>query len=185
MDNQSTTKNSFEKELASNPQLYFNREELGEAFQLARSTVRKMIEGIEPAGVRDRGLVWKVSDVSTLQDQRQKQQQKIIESHVETNPDKMKPSDRRTHYQAEDLKQASLLKERRNMVESGELIYASKVEHVLAHAFKTVALTIETLPDVLNRDGLLDSADIERTIALIDDLRTKLATDLRNLSVDS
>jgi len=188
MDNQSTRKVSFEEDLASNPQLYWSREELGETFQLARSTVCKMIKGVEPSGVRERALVWLISDVSTLNDARLTQAQRKREEEAEAeqafiklDPAKMPPSDRRTHYQAEDLKQSALLKQRKNDLESCKLIPSYEVQTCLAEAFKKVALTLDTLPDALERDGYLNSRDVEGAIALIDKARTKLADELANL----
>ena len=186
MDNQSTSEVSFEKELASNPELYFSREELGDAFQLARSTVCKMITGIDPSGVRERALVWLISDVSTLNDARLIQAQRNREQEanlalIKLDPAKMPPSDRRTHYQAEDLKQSALLKQRKNDLESCKLIPSYEVQTCLAEAFKKVALTLDTLPDALERDGYLNSRDVEGAIALIDKARTKLADELANL----
>jgi len=181
MDNQSTSNTNFEREFASNPELYFSREELGETFQLARSTVCKMIRGIPHAGVRDRALVWHISDVSTLKDARLPKQQEIIVRYLENEPNKMKPADRRTHYQAEDLKQAALLKQRKNDLESRELLPSYEVQTCLAEAFKKVALTLDTLPDALERDGFIGSPDVEGTVALIDVTRTKLADALAKL----
>jgi len=78
---------------------------------------------------------------------------------VGKNPEKMTPPDRRTHYQAEDTKQAAELKRRKNELEERLLIPATEIVQTLAHAFKTVALTLDTLPDALERDGLLASTD--------------------------
>jgi len=51
----------------------------------------------------------------------------------------------------------------------------------LAEAFKKVALTLDTLPDALERDGFIGSPDVEGTVALIDVTRTKLADALAKL----
>jgi len=176
------TKTNFDEDLRINSDFYFNREELAETFGLARSTVCKMIKGIPHAGVRDRGLVWHIADVTTLKDAQKKKQRKVVENNVEVNPEKRTPKERLLHHQAEGLKQSALLKQRRNDVESGVLIPALEVEKALATAFKTVALTLDTLPDALERDGMISSADVEGAIALIDVAREQLANDLANLS---
>lgn len=180
------SKDSFEKELASNPQLYFNREELAETFGVARSSVCKMIRGIPHAGVRGRGLVWHLSDVSSMKDSRlteiQKKRDKEAEQAlIELEPERMHSSDRRTHYQAEDLKQSALLKQRKNDLESGKLIPSYEVQTCLAEAFKKVSLTLDTLPDALERDGYIASTAVEGAIAIIDEARIKLADELANL----
>jgi len=176
------TKINFDEELRLNPDFYFNREELAETFGLARSTVCKMIKEIPHVGVRDRGLVWHISDVTTLKNAQKKKQHKVVENNVEVNLEKRNPKERLLHYQAEDSKQSARLKQRKNDVESGNLIHAVEVEQVLAQAFKTVALMLDTLPDALERDGMINGADVERAIVLIDIAREQLANDLANLS---
>jgi len=104
-----------------------------------------------------------------------------FDEDIALNPEKRNPKERLLHYEAEDSKQSARLKQRKNDVESGNLIHAVEVEQVLAQAFKTVALTLDTLPDALERDGMINGADVEGAIALIDEARTKLADELADL----
>ena len=60
----------------------------------------------------------------------------------------------------------------------GELIPAREVEIGLAGAYKTLALTLDTLPDALERDGVISSDEIGRVIDIMDSAREQLANDL-------
>jgi hypothetical protein len=55
-----------------------------------------------------------------------------------------------------------------------ELIQARDFEIELASGFKAVATTLETLPDILERDCELTGAQVERVQAVIDRLRDDL-----------
>lgn len=157
--------------------------ELATAFKLSPPTVRKMLGDTPTAGKRGKTTIYKLGDVCTLNDVREPYIEPTPEEEtIETNPDKMKPSDRRTHYQAEDLKQAAELKQRKNDIESRALIPAHEVEQALAQAFKTIALLLDTLPDALERDGMIAASDIHSIIAIIDSSREQLAVDLSSLS---
>lgn len=170
----------------------FSKSELGFAFGMSLPTVVKHIGDIAPIGKRGNSIVWRLSDVADLKDVRDHIKKSYVNQYnmhesddpddIELDPDKMKPADRRVHYQAEDLKQAALLKSRKNAIESRELIPAHEVETALAQAFKTIALTLDTLPDSLERDGLISSGDIEKVITLLDRSREQLSGDLSALS---
>ena len=56
----------------------------------------------------------------------------------------------------------------------GELIPAADYERALSGALKTVAVTLESLPDVLERDAGIDGAAVERAQAVIDRVREGL-----------
>lgn len=163
--------------------LRFTVSQLSTAYNVGANTVRKMIGDIPPTDKRGNAAVWKLCDVTTLNDVREPYvPQSPKEEVVETDPNKMKPMDRKIHYQAEDLKQAAEIKSRRNAVESRELIPAQEVEMALAQAFKIIALTLDTLPDALERDGYIGSADVESIIDILDSARDQLANDLSGLS---
>ena len=175
---------------------HFGVAQLGEAFQLSQPTIRKMIGNTPPVGKRGAALTWRLFDVAEMKDVRPpwvppKPLAKNAPSMMvdedgdevfETDPDKMKPMERKTHFQAEDLKQAAQLKARKNQVEMRELIPALEVEQALAGAFKTVALTLDTLGDALERDGMIDTSDIGRLLEILDSSREQLAADLLHLS---
>ena len=174
----------------------FGAKQLAEAFQLSIVTIRKMIGDTPPVGKRGAAYTWRLFDVAEMKDVRPpwippkpygKNAPSMTldeegEEVFETNPDKMKPADRKTHYQAEDLKQAAQLKLRKNEVEMRELIPALEVEQTLAQAFKTIALTLDTLGDALERDGMIATSDIGRLLEILDSSREQLAVDLTALS---
>ena len=56
----------------------------------------------------------------------------------------------------------------------GELIPAAEFEHALSEALKTTAMTLESLPDLLERDAGLPGAAVDRAIVVIDRLREDL-----------
>ena len=161
----------------------FTVKQLAEAFGTSSQTVRKMLGDTPPIGKRETANVWLLKDVSELKDVRDPYiPQAPDEEAIETDPDKMKPSDRRTHYQAEDLKQAAELTARKNDLERRGVIPSIEVEQALAQAFKSIALLLDTLPDALERDGMIASSDIHSIIAIVDSAREQLANDLTKLS---
>ena len=174
----------------------FGAQQLAEAFQLSIVTIRKMIGETAPVGKRGAAYTWRLFDVAEMKDVRPpwvppkpfgKNAPSMMlgengEEVFETDPDKMKPAERKTHYQAEDLKQAAQLKLRKNEVEMRELIPALEVEQTLAQAFKTIALTLDTLGDALERDGMIATSDIGRLLEILDSSREQLAVDLTTLS---
>ena len=169
----------------------FSLKQLTDIFKLNRNTIVKMIGDVPPSGKNARSDLWNISDIVTLNDVRKKKKK---ETHVnqfgefttggegENDPDLMTPAERRLHWQGEDLRQATMIKERRNATEARQLIPALEVEQASAAAFKTVALMLDTLPDALERDGIISSADIQVIIGIVDSSREQLANDLSNLS---
>lgn len=57
---------------------------------------------------------------------------------------------------------------------AGKLIEASAHERALADAFKVIAVTLESLPDVLERDAGIDGVAVERAQVVIDRMRDDL-----------
>lgn len=62
---------------------------------------------------------------------------------------------------------------------AAELIPASEYERALADALKIVAVTLESLPDVLERDAGIDGAAVERCQSVIDRVREELYRRIR------
>ena len=168
----------------------YSRIDLSEVYNLSSDVVGKMLAGIGIVAKDPNGRhLWNLGDVTELKDTR-------IKSSVaknqwgewdssddgeafETDPNKMKPTDRRLYWQSVDLEQAAMLKQRKNAIESRELIPNDEVARTLTMAFKTVALTLDTLPDVLERDGIIGSGDIQTVIGILDSAREQLGNDLQ------
>jgi phage terminase Nu1 subunit (DNA packaging protein) len=91
---------------------------------------------------------------------------------VETDPDSLEPFKRKAHYQAESDKM-KLAKEQ------GELIPADEVEDEMATIAKLVTETLETLPDILERDTGATPRQIAITERAIDRVRETLYSKLK------
>lgn len=160
-----------------------SKAQLAEAYQTSSVTVGKRIKGIEPLMRKGTTDYYRLRDVCDLKDVRELVVKPADEEQENiSDPDKMAPDKRRLFYQAEDLRQAAELKARKNAIEAGKLLEAAHVERVIAEAFKTMALTLDTLPDLFERDGLIQSSDVQRVIEIVDSSRNQLANDLSNLS---
>ena len=86
---------------------------------------------------------------------------------TEDDPEKLDPKSRLDWYRG--------TRERtKHLEESGELIPSAQYEQALASAFKAVAQTLESLPDVLERDAGIDGAGVERCQSVIDRVRDDL-----------
>lgn len=83
------------------------------------------------------------------------------------NPDEMPPKDRLDWYKGNREK-------KRDQQEAGDLIPAATMERTLADALKIVAVTLEALPDVLERDCGIDGKTVTKAQEVIDRLREDL-----------
>jgi len=163
--------------------LRFTVKQLADGFGFSAATVRKRLGGTPPVGKRGNYTVYLLRDIAELIDVRDPYvPQEPDDATEETDPDKMSPKARLTHYQAEDVKQASEAKHRKNMVENRQLVPAELLERSLAQAFKTVALVLDTLPDALERDGVIASSDVQSIIRIVDSCRDQLANDMSSLA---
>lgn len=168
----------------------YSKSELSKIFGMTAGTVAAMIGGITPVVKKGNRGLYNIADVVKLTDTRVKNEgwenqwgKHDPNDEIETDPNKMKPADRRLYWQSVDLEQAAMLKQRKNAVEARDLIPAREVEIGLSGAFKTVALTLDTLPDALERDGVIGSAQIGRVIDIMDSAREHLANDLLESSM--
>lgn len=164
--------------------LRFTKNQLARAFGTSVPTITKKIGNVSPIAKRGNAFVWHMADVLELKDSRtpyippEPQQPPPPES----DPDKMNPKDRIDHYKAEELRQTAISKQRKNAVDAGRLLDAEQTERVIAEAFKKVALTLDTLPDLLERDGIIGSADVPKIIAILDSSREQLAADFLDIA---
>lgn len=178
----------------------FNINMLSIAFGITKSTTRLMISNIDPVGRKGKALLYDIKDVAKLVESRDSMMVERSTNHKykphhsnsttntdnnddETNdPEQMSAVQRINHYKAEDLRQSAMLKQYKNDVESGKLMVATDVERTTAEAFKKIALVMDTLPDLLERDGIIGSGDIEKVINILDSSRQQLAVDLSNIA---
>ena len=88
-----------------------------------------------------------------------------------SDPELLAPKDALDYYrgQREKLKLA---------IETGELIPAADVERVTGDAFKSLAQSLDALPDALERDCGLDPLTVSSLQRAVDDARERLYTNL-------
>lgn len=83
------------------------------------------------------------------------------------DPDDLQPKDRLDWYRGTREKT-------RHQTETGELVLAETMESTLADAMKIVAVTMESLPDVLERDCGIDGKTVAKAQEVMDRLRVDL-----------
>jgi phage terminase Nu1 subunit (DNA packaging protein) len=91
----------------------------------------------------------------------------VSDTTAAEDPEKLSPKDRLDWYKG--------TRERtRHQQEIGELIPAAEYETALSTALKSVAMTLESLPDLLERDAGISGQAVERSISVIDALRERI-----------
>lgn len=126
-----------------------------------RRTLAKRLEGLKPATEKHtaRGIdrEWYLSAV-------------VEHLYRPTEGERLDPQHEKARLDAAraDLAETQLGKVR------GELIPAVEYERALSDGFKTVAMTLESLPDLLERDAGLPGPAVDRAIQVIDRLREDL-----------
>ena len=86
---------------------------------------------------------------------------------ADEDPEKLPPKDRLDWYRGS--------RERtKHLEDCGQLMKVEDFERALSAALKTVAVTLESLPDVLERDAGLDGAAVERAQYVVDRMRNDL-----------
>lgn len=98
----------------------------------------------------------------------------VTASAGEIDPETMSPKERLDHFRAEREKTKLL-------AEAGELIPRDEYRRDLTAVIKLLAVSLESLPDVLERDAGIDGAAVERCRQVIDGLREELYVRLRDM----
>lgn len=120
---------------------------------------RRQAENIEPApGSNSKLKLYLITDILT----------ELMIPTVSANIDDMLPSDRLSHWKAENER----LKFEQD---TGQLIPADEVAREFSLMAKAVVMVLETLPDVLERDCALTPVAVSRVQSVIDDLRDQMA----------
>lgn len=134
---------------------------LAEEFGRDRKTVSARIRqaGVAPIGKRNGYEVYRMVDVAPLL----VEPSELLE-YGSLDPRDLPPIERRAYYQSEN---------ERLKVESttGQLVPAAEVEADMARLVKQVTQTLETLPDVLERDCALSREQVTRVQESCDELR--------------
>jgi phage terminase Nu1 subunit (DNA packaging protein) len=137
---------------------------------MTRDVLRRILSerGVQPAGKRGGHPVYRARDVIAAL---------ISNGEAADDPDKLKPWERKAHYQAEHEKL-------RLQVERGELVPSIEVEQEMAAMAKRFIQTLDTLPDLIERDVGAHPALLERIERAIDKERETLFEDLNKDAED-
>lgn len=133
---------------------------VSQAWGISRDTAKRLLDATAPDGEKSGHSAWTIKTAAS-----------VIVPHVlgfdatavdedgNVDPAKLPPKDRKDWYDSE-LKRESL------RVKQGELIPAEKVEADKAETFKSLATTIQTLDDVLERDLQLSPEQTQKVSAI-------------------
>ncbi len=147
---------------------------LAREFGMARETCKKRLQ---QAGVASSGK-HKGHDIFRIGAAARAILAPEIENAREEDPEKMSPKDRLDWYRG--------ARERtKHMEECGDLMRAADFETALASAIKTIAVTLESLPDVMERDAGIDGAAVERCQVVVDRMREDLHKRLTTPATDA
>lgn len=140
-----------------------NKADVANWFGVSLTTVDQWIRrGLPYLQRGERGKQWRFDLLAIA-----KWKYGVTDAQTEEDPEKLGPKDRLDWYRG--------ARERtKHMQEVGELIPAVEYERALSEALKTTAMTLESLPDLLERDAGLDGAAVDRAIVVIDRLRESL-----------
>lgn len=145
---------------------------IAQCFGMARDTVTRKLRnaGVPAAGKRSGHPVYALRDVAPA----------LFADSVgytggedgEQDPNRMPPKDRKDWYDSENKR----LKYEQDI---GQLIPADDVAAALAETFKKIALSLDTMVDVIERDAGLDGKQLEVMQRIIDNARATLAGELQ------
>ena len=146
----------MDQEIAS---LKLNINQLAAITDVHRQTVAARLKNVAPAaGSNSKLKLYLITDILT----------ELMIPTVSANLSDMPPSDRLSHWKAENERLKFEL-------DTGQLIPADEVAREFSLMAKAVVMVLETLPDILERDCALTPAAVSRVQAVIDDLRDQLA----------
>lgn len=154
----------------------FSISRLAELFGHTRETIGKKLKdgGAMPAGKRAGYATFRLRDVASFTGGLPTIEQTPFE---QCDPDKLPPKDRDAWYSSENKRLQFQTKE-------GQLLDRDETQQLLAETLKKVALTFDTLADVMERDVGLSPEQIKKVNEVADNIREDLAKDLLKM-VDS
>lgn len=140
----------------------WNITRLAEAFGLHRETVRKRLNAanVAPSGIRNGINVYAIKDAAPA----------IFADVVlggDGDPDTLPPTERRAWYQSEN-ERVKLEQELR------QLVRVEDAHREMSSIAKAVTTTLESLPDILERDCGIDAESVARVQDVIDGIRAQL-----------
>ncbi|BDE02990.1 TPA: DUF1441 family protein [Pasteurella multocida] len=133
-----------------------------------RQTVSQRVSSLKPAiGSNSKLKLYSLSDLIRMG----------LTEKMSTDVGSLTPLDRKAFWQSENER----LKYERD---TGELIPAFEVAQEMSALAKAVVQTLETLPDILERDAALQPKALMRVQQIIDDLRDQMALHIQNNNHD-
>lgn len=145
-----------------------NINQISELVGMHRQTVSQRVAGLTPSiGSNQKLKLYSLSDLLRLG----------LQEKMTADVDSMSPVDRKAFYQSEN--------ERLKFEEkTGELIPANEVALEMGTMAKAIVQTLETLPDILERDCGLQPKDLMRVQQVIDDVRDQMALHIQQANND-
>lgn len=149
-------------------ELKLNINQIAEISGLHRQTVSQRVAGLTPAiGSNSKLKLFSLRDLILIG----------LTEKMTADVDSLSPADKRAFWQAEN--------ERLKYEEkTGELIPASEVAFEMGAMAKAVVQTLETLPDILERDCGLRPKDLMRVQQIIDDVRDQMSLHIQQAEAE-
>ena len=148
--------------------LKLNINQIAELVGMHRQTVSQRVAGLTPAiGSNSKLKLYALSDLIKIG----------LAEKMTGDVDSLSPVERRAFWQAENEK----LKYERD---TGELVPAFEVAQEMSFLAKAVVQSLDTLPDILERDCGLPPAALMRVQQVIDDLRDQMAQQIQQNNDD-
>ncbi|EDK06903.1 DUF1441 family protein [Haemophilus influenzae] len=148
--------------------LKFNINQIAELVGMHRQTVSQRVAGLTPAiGSNSKLKLYALSDLIKIG----------LAEKMTADVDSLSPVERRAFWQAENER----LKYERD---TGELVPAFEVAQEMSFLAKAVVQSLDTLPDILERDCGLPPAALMRVQQVIDDLRDQMTQQIQQNNDD-
>ncbi|HHF5779137.1 TPA: DUF1441 family protein [Haemophilus influenzae] len=148
--------------------LKLNINQIAELVGMHRQTVSQRLAGLTPAiGSNSKLKLYTLSDLIKIG----------LAEKMTANVDSLSPVERRAFWQAENER----LKYERD---TGELVPSFEVAQEMSFLAKAVVQSLDTLPDILERDCGLPPVALMRVQQVIDDLRDQMAQQIQQNNDD-
>lgn len=92
------------------------------------------------------------------------------------------PAELKTFYQAKQAEQGYIKTRTENARSAGELLDRGDVERTIIDAFKVVAHYLDSIGDILERDGVITHAEVAGVDRSVDSIREQMAAALREIT---
>lgn len=154
----------------------WSKNALASEFNIDRRSIDKLIKNIAPCGKKSGHPVWALRDVLIPI-------ARYLDNGFDIDPDnidpeKLKPFDRKAWFDSE-------IQRVKFETQMGQLIPADEVAAVEAEKNKRIALHLETMADVLERDCGLNAEQVSRVNQIVDNTRAEMYNDVMAIEIDA